>query len=206
MTTLMFLALLVPNLSSCASLRYWPANQARILDADTEMPIAGAIIVAKWRGDIPAWVDFRSTCYHVESAVSDSKGSFKIPAYTEVKGHMITDKWVNWNVYAKGYRYSSRNSGGDYTKSGVYWMEKDDRKGSERLEYLIQLRRKSACPDAGESDKNRLTYLKALLDEALGLELKRSDMAQIESLQYAYEDLLYGSDEARNRLRERRKK
>jgi hypothetical protein len=202
-TLVMLLALLVPNLSSCASLQYWPANQARVLDADTEMPIAGAVVVAMWEGDIPAWVDFRSTCYHIESAVSDSDGRFKIPAYSEIKGHMINDKIVNWIVYAKGYRYSSRNSGGDYTKSGVYWMEKDDRKGSERLEYLTQLRRSSKCPDAGDSDKYRLNYIKALLDEALGLEVQKGDEGQIESLRYAYDDLRYGGEEADKRLQER---
>ena len=51
-------------------------NRGRVIDQDTGLPIAGALVVGKYMGSI-AWAG--ASCDRIESAVSDDQGWFTIP-------------------------------------------------------------------------------------------------------------------------------
>lgn len=52
----------------------------QVTDAETGEPIEGAIVVAKWTGNTGV-VGSRSVCYHVETAISNKEGKFRIPGW-----------------------------------------------------------------------------------------------------------------------------
>ena len=57
------------------------AIKGQVLEAETNKPIPGAIVVVRWHG---TWAPpaGTSTCYHVESAMTDAEGRYKTPAWT----------------------------------------------------------------------------------------------------------------------------
>ena len=52
--------------------------RGQVLDDETKQPIAGVVVVAKWRAVQPAMPEARSTCLHVESATTDAEGKFRL--------------------------------------------------------------------------------------------------------------------------------
>ncbi len=74
----------------------------QITDAKTGKPIKGAIIVAMWRGEANPIADSTQTCYHVETAVSDERGNFRIPGWLGGK-FGVMDSGVSVIAYKTGY-------------------------------------------------------------------------------------------------------
>lgn len=78
-----------------------------VLDGSTDKPIAGAIVIAQWKGDIHGIVQGSSICYHTEAALTDVNGKFAIPAWhrTDLSPgeKEVTDKKRSITVYMEGY-------------------------------------------------------------------------------------------------------
>lgn len=194
-------------LASCASLRHWPAQPAVVLDAQTEAPIEGAVVVALWNGDIPIWpVQPRMVCYHVESAATDATGRFVLPAYQEAEAQRIEDKWIWWQVYKAGYKYSDRNSGKDYIKEGVYYLERDARQGAERLGYLSNIEQASRCASAGESAKNLIPLYRAIYEEGKLIAATKREREIVDGILSNLEAIELGYEPAMKRAIERAEK
>jgi hypothetical protein len=68
-------------------------SRGRVIDQDTEMPIAGALVVGKYIGSI-AWAG--ASCDRIESAVSDQEGWFTIPTDSNGKPPFM-------DAYSRGY-------------------------------------------------------------------------------------------------------
>ncbi|HMA25140.1 MAG TPA: hypothetical protein VKP00_14125, partial [Gemmatimonadaceae bacterium] len=50
----------------------------RVIDVDTDLPIAGAIVVARWQKSSFSIADSTSYCIHVETAASGEDGRYHI--------------------------------------------------------------------------------------------------------------------------------
>ncbi len=87
-------------------------SRGRVIDQDTELPIAGALVVGKYMGSI-AWAG--ASCDRIESAVSDDQGWFTIPTDS-------TGKPPFMEAYSRGYgrgkgpRRATNGAQGDITK------------------------------------------------------------------------------------------
>ncbi|MGH8766817.1 MAG: carboxypeptidase-like regulatory domain-containing protein, partial [Burkholderiales bacterium] len=55
----------------------------QVVEEGTHKPIPGAIVVVRWRGDLPGFADSRTVCYHVASTVTDEAGRYRIPAWSK---------------------------------------------------------------------------------------------------------------------------
>jgi len=72
------LALFAALAASCKDAPPKPVwSRAQVIDQDTEQPIAGVIVVGKYRGS--RGFEGASSCNRVESAVSDENGWFALP-------------------------------------------------------------------------------------------------------------------------------
>ena len=87
-------------------------SRGRVIDQDTNMPIADALVVGKYMGSI-AWAG--ASCDRVEGAVSDDQGWFTIPTDS-------TGKPPFMEAYSRGYgrgkspRHAFNGVGGDTGK------------------------------------------------------------------------------------------
>ena len=56
----------------------WPEMRGLVLEEGSDKPIAGAIVVARWKG-VAAFTT--SVCFHVESTETNEKGEYFFPAW-----------------------------------------------------------------------------------------------------------------------------
>jgi hypothetical protein len=71
-------------------------NRGQVIDVDTELPIAGAIVVGKYSGG--RGFEGASSCNRVETAVSDQNGWFELPLDPQA-GFLLME------AYHHGYRH-----------------------------------------------------------------------------------------------------
>jgi hypothetical protein len=96
-------------------------SRGRVIDQDTGMPIAGALVVGKYMGSI-AWAG--ASCDRVESAVSDQEGWFTIPTDSTGKPPFMV-------AYSRGYgrgnspRHAFNGAEGDIGKWQVQVQQWD---------------------------------------------------------------------------------
>jgi hypothetical protein len=98
-------------------------NRAQVIDQDTGQPIAGVVVVGKYRGS--RGFEGASSCNRVESAVSDENGWFALPVDVEA-GPLYMEG------YHRDYRhgYPTRNPicgiDGDPEKCQIWVSKRDD--------------------------------------------------------------------------------
>ncbi len=120
---------------SIGSVRHWDVQDGLVLDATTQNPIEGAIVVARWQGWISALVDASSVCYHVETAKSDAEGHFRIPKWTKLPGKVHHGDVV-FSTYKAGYR---QVHGENKKLYDVQSLKRDLGSSQDRLCYLFRL-------------------------------------------------------------------
>lgn len=146
-----------------------------VTDVETGEPIPGAIVVAKWSGDKPGPFDAESICYHVESAVSDENGRFKIPGWWGDRLGIMGNE-VFTRAYKPGYEEErSRRRKEDikmrhYIGNSKYAAVNE----SGRVKYLKKMVRSTGCHDAGKSRRNLYPLYEAYYREVK--ELQRGDL------------------------------
>jgi hypothetical protein len=163
--TLVLCILLLP-LTACATEP--PAKVGRVLEAGTNKPIAGAIVLARWKGFMPAPGHGSTLCYHVESTVTNAEGVYRISAWHEDLQHAILqDKTIYIDAYKSGYVRSPEFYKQQSYRQGIELMEGFKGTREERLKYLERLEqsiRVCRSPEAGE--RNLLPFYRALHAEA----------------------------------------
>jgi hypothetical protein len=87
-------------------------SRGRVIDQDTGMPIAGALVVGKYMGSI-AWGG--GSCDRIESAVSDDQGWFTIPTDSNGKPPFL-DAYSRGYGRGKGPRRATNGAEGDLEK------------------------------------------------------------------------------------------
>ena len=200
--TLVLCILLLP-LTACATEP--PAKVGRVLEAGTNKPIAGAIVIARWKGFMPAPGHGSTLCYHVESAVTNAEGVYRISAWHEDLQHAILqDKTIYIDAYKSGYVRSQEFYKQQSYRQGIELMEGFKGTREERLEYLLRLDEATSCAEAGSSSANLLSLERSLYQEARSLALTKEDMKAVEVLLFGLESQQFGSMEALRRMNERR--
>lgn len=132
-----FLVALILLMQGCSPLpiREWPGLEGRVLDAQTEEPIEGAFVVARWIG----YGGYsQSQCFHVEVAETDEQGRYRIAPWRNDQDSAIlsNQRQSIERVHAEGYRESQITRERESYRQGVYYLEKDEGDAEDRLKYL----------------------------------------------------------------------
>lgn len=151
-------------LAACASAgKTWSEQTGVVLDEETKEPIEAAIVVARWIGSISQLVDSQTTCYHVETATTDAKGRYRMPAWTKIPGKVGHNE-VQFTAYKAGYLHTRTDRA-----TGDQYLRRDTRGVKERLEHLSGLMKSASCYDAGKSERALYGLRAAIYYEARSL-------------------------------------
>jgi len=152
----------------------------RILDMDTRKPIPNAIVVVLWHGTdrIPP-ADTRSSCYHAESAVTDTEGRYKIAHWTAPsEGPLFSEDYVRFVVHKPGYEQNMeyRYSPSEDTKKNIYFLKEFKGSQEARLKYLSSVSINGDCSSAGKSRRNLYPLFETLYYEVKALGTNQEEL------------------------------
>ncbi|MFZ5619390.1 MAG: carboxypeptidase-like regulatory domain-containing protein [Pseudomonadota bacterium] len=197
-------ALLLLHACTATPVRDWPAQEGRVLDAQTGQPIEGAFVVMRWIG----YGGYsQSQCFHVDVAETDAQGRFRIPEWhNDQRSATLVDQRRNIDVVHKpGYRFAERTYREQSQKQGVWYLEVDASNTEERLKYLSQNSGLASCAESGRSKKNLLSLYRSLYGEAKTIAGLATEQKKIvEFLLYDLEIVEFGYEQATDRHLERR--
>jgi len=181
-------------------------ESGKVIDASTNEPVEGAIVVARWIGHLATWAHGSTNCYHVESTTTDESGEFHIPKwkkeYTEDWQKNVRPRYVDVTVYKPDYQFSPRQLEEQSHLKGVYYIEPFKGSTEERLTYLSSVA--VSCSDKTEIEINLLTLYKSLYKEAKSLAvINKEDKLKVLYRLRDLERLELGSDKAWENFRER---
>lgn len=166
--------------------------KGQVLEAGTNKPIGGAIVIARWeKTQSISIADSRTYCAHVESTVTDDKGGFVLPRW---RG----DAPLYLDAYKPGYERSKEYFTKQSWKQNIDLLEPFKGTSGERLEYLMRQRGKE-CGLRDDYVKKLIPLYRALYEEAKGIALTPEDMKVVNSLHYSIDDLELGTDETNKR-------
>jgi hypothetical protein len=153
-------------------------QEGRVLEAETETPIAGAIVVVRWQDRTlrrsPAG------CLHVESAVTDENGQYRSAGWQLPSAMSARRVEPIVTVYKPGYVQIGRPRGRGTTQYLRPWA----REREARLDYLSYLNRLTECPASDGSWKSLLTLKQALHQEAIAI--AESDAEKVLAGRFGY--------------------
>ncbi len=192
---LLFLALMSASLPACAKDFFLasPAIEGQVVEAGTNKPIPGALVVVRWQGHV-GWTG--TVCFHVETAISDGNGLYRIPAwhkpspYGDVRG-------AHYPVaYKPGYEDT-------VPVNDTVRLKPFTGTRGERLGYLS--RAAVSCSHVKEIEIKLLPLYKALYDEANRIAVTREE--KIKALHHLkdIEKLELGSTQAWENFHRREK-
>lgn len=177
------------------------AIKGQVLEAETNKPIPGAIVVVRWHG---TWAPPAGTsaCYHVESAMTDVEGRYKTPAWTgPFKAGLIADYW-EVDVYKPGYEEMKGSHVVQGGKTDISYLAPFKGTREERMRALWSTG--IACESAGNSARNLIPLYRALYQEASGISQTKNDRQIVDALLYELEKLELGYEEATKRMLQRK--
>lgn len=159
-------------LALCAPLWAWAglsgdAVQGRVLEQGTDKPIPGAIVLLRWRGDLPGVADSKTVCFHVATTLTDEAGNFRIAA-RHVKPAAdwqtrIINKEFSVVAYKKGYGWPAARSP---RRAGVVLLAPFKGTVAERFQYFDRVISHTSCSHLGEIRKQLYWPWMALYEEA----------------------------------------
>lgn len=161
-----FLLLLLLPLAACGVSS--KPIEGRVVDAETKKPLAGAIVVARWRGTYSVLVDTHTECYHVETATTDKDGKYRIAGWWEKpKGPLFSKDSMVLDAYLPGYeKYWPAGYGStEDFKNNVLYLAPFKGTREERLKYLMSMSSTADCYAASDT-KVVFPLQKALYQEA----------------------------------------
>ena len=151
---IILLCLALLPLTACATEPI--AKPGRVLEAGTNKPIAGAIVIARWKGFMPAPGHGSTQCYHVESTVTDAEGGYQLPAWQgDLQHAILQDKTIDIDAYKPGYIRSQEYFKQQSYRKNIELMEVFKGGSGERLKALERLEqtiRVCRSPEAGEKN------------------------------------------------------
>jgi len=77
-----------------------------VVDEATRQPLEGVVVVASFRGSVLNPLTPHSTCYHLDVAVSDSRGEFNVDRLSGDLKPWVTDRRRGLQFFKAGYRIS----------------------------------------------------------------------------------------------------
>ncbi|MFZ5619392.1 MAG: hypothetical protein ACOY5W_00030 [Pseudomonadota bacterium] len=197
--------LLLLQACTATPVRDWPAQEGRVLDAQTEQPIEGAFVVMRWIG----YGGYsQSQCFHVDVVETDAQGWFHISEWrNEQRSATLVDQRRNIDVVHKsGYRFAERTYREQSQKEGVWYLEADQRAVKERLQYLNSVEQIIRVCRSPESDeKNLLPMYRLLYGEANRIAETAADRKAVDGFLTGIEIIEVGYDKAMKRAVERSK-
>jgi hypothetical protein len=141
----------------------------QVIDQNSGLPISGAMVFASWQGILTGGVITQSTCFHQGLALTDEKGTFNMPPWTNHSAGIwqslrIADRSMSIGVYAAGYMTLPASP--ENASSGVYKVKRDRRNANERFQELSNIGDFQCSLYDGESAKNLKMLMEATLKEA----------------------------------------
>ncbi len=162
----------------------------QVVEEGTNKPIPGAIIVVRWRGDLPGFADSRTVCYHVASTVTDQAGGYRIPAWSKETEKdwqkRIINKEFVIDVYKAGYGWPTKPS----QKVEIEYLAPFKGDTKERFDYLSRVISGTTCVSAGESYKNLYRVTHAIYQEAKAIARTADEKQRAERFRELAEDTL----------------
>lgn len=157
----------------------------QVTDAKTGEPIADAIVVAMWRGDVGLIADSTRICYHAETAVSDENGKFIIQGW--LGGSFgVLNRHVVTRAYKKGYEEAQ---GREVYKDGKH---KDEIKmtrftgaNNEWFQYLDKYVRLASCHEGGTSRKNLANFYETIYRDVRKTAKSKEELQTVNGLRAA---------------------
>ncbi|MDH5444062.1 MAG: carboxypeptidase-like regulatory domain-containing protein [Gammaproteobacteria bacterium] len=193
-------------LNGCAAPSYWPEVHGRVLDETTDQPIEGAIVVAKWRGySSHAFIQVRSTCYHIETATTDKMGRFTFPSRMDGIS-TVQRRFVAYRVYKAGYVTSDKTYEKEIYEKKLKYLKPFNGTNEERLKYLVQFGDVIRCANADDADKKLVIVKEKLYNEGRFLPDTKKGLEYADTLLFGFESRKYGREEAHKRRDKRLRK
>lgn len=174
------------------------AIHGKVVDEQTGQPVPNAIVVARWRGDLFAFVESQTVCVHVDTATTDEKGQYRLPAWRKRNDlGWVRDVMPVINIYKQGYSHTYQRS------DNVQYLKPFTGTREERFEYLSRVG--VSCSHKQQTEINLLPLYKALYEEARTLALTRDEKLMALYRLRDVERLELGSDQAWENFRQRQR-
>ena len=193
---LVFMALLCLPLHACAI--SGKALEGEVLEEGTNMPIVGAIVVARWSGTAFSFAESPTVCVHVLTTTTDADGKYRFHAWRKespLKG--VRDVRPIVTAHKPGYQLAQRYPANNPQLQPFAGTRE------ERLRYIEHVFGSTGCGANDESEKNLIPFLKALQDEVQDLAQTNEEKKLVESIRYASEKIELGYEPAQKRHLER---
>lgn len=144
------------------------AIEGKVLEEGTKRPIPGAIVVARWLGNLFAFAESQTVCVHVLSTTTDAAGKYRFPAWRK-KSDIGWVRSVHPVVIVHKTGYEAHLPPGygrteEYRKY-IRYLKPSAEMSAERLRYLLHLSGMIDCHSAG-NEKSLVSVYKTLYDEA----------------------------------------
>lgn len=192
-----FLALLLvsTSLPACAVLA-GPDLQGEVREAGTKKPVSGAIVVARWIGSLPTFVDSQTVCVHVDTTTTDKEGKYSFRGWAKRSpvGPVAMQLRPSVTAYKASYELVEVGDNRVYLRQFKGTRE-------ERLAYLSRIA--TSCSDKAEIEINLIPFYRALYSEANAIAVTREDKLKVLYRLRDVERLELGSDLAWENFRKR---
>lgn len=181
-------------LISCAELyelpRVWPEKRGVVIDSETKKPLKRVVVLARWKGVGGGWVHAQSRCYHVESAITNEKGEFILPEYSEGFTTGFTGRrYVDLIFHVSGYLKKPKSLN-QYFEQNEYLLSKFSGKESDRVDYLSKIA--VSCSAQDGSERNTLIMYESIKKELAGFKVTEGVKKLINHYRYAIDILEIG--------------
>lgn len=194
--SLSLLLLCLASLPACASSSTLFAStvEGNVVEQGTNKPIPGVIIVARWR-ETPFSIGHSNTiCVHVESAVTDEAGHYRLRGYKGRTPSLL-------DGYKIGYETPTSHSGAPSINDLVLKPFTGTR--GERLEYLS--RAAVSCSHVRKIEIKLLPLYRALYEEASSIAVTKEEKTKALHHLKDIEKLEIGSTQAWENFHRREK-
>ena len=180
------LGLVLVSLKACSLSN--GAIDGEVLDQSTKKPVAGAIVVVTWIGDVSKLVDSGSTCYHVETARTDANGKYHIPGWwSSSVNFSISVRPPSADVYKPGYTRPRIDSTLRSILIAPFVGAKD-----EYFDSLSAIAGSNSCSGGGTS-RRKLSLLYDAMTEENSIAETPSQKQKIDFIRYQAKDVLVGN-------------
>jgi hypothetical protein len=177
-------------LAACTTTLQAPAISGRVLDQDTNRPLAGAVVLAYWNGDVPIFPESRTYCFEILSAITDAEGNYRLPSWRRTYWESeIHGPQVHFLPYYPGYIWS-RTHYGSSDNEATFLMVHDKSSREARFEALSKMFGSTGCGwyYAGSSMKNFVPFGTGIAKELKSL---AQSPKELERLQQIRESVAY---------------
>lgn len=167
-------------------------------------PISGAIIVARWTGsNVSGLVHSQSTCYHIETTISDTQGQYHIPRWSNgwsIRALFMEEREVSVVAYKAGYVWVLR----DPPQVSRQFLTPFTGQAAERLKYLSRFSGMQ-CGERENYAKQLVPFYTQIYEEAKSIAITNEEKRSASNRLRDLEEMEVGHDKAWKNWRAREK-